>query len=486
MSVRKKVLIAAIAAAVLGGAIFGIVKLIQMGNAEKSNDQAVYVQAVSEISGKGLWGQINRYAGTVESPESWSYTLREGGKVKDVYVRVGDVVQRGQKLFSYDTTEEESTIEEARIELERMEAELEKSKKNIDTLEKAIARASQTDKPPLQIELENEKLEIKKAEMQITAKRKEIEGLETYTGSPEVASMLDGVVTSINNGNPDYEVDSRSNSFITVVKVGDFRIKAEVNEMNINDLMESAPVIVTSRVDGTTWHGSIELIDRERPDMIEGGSMESSTSYPFYVTLEDCDGLMLGQHVYVEVNRGQNDPVEREGVWISNSYIVDIDTDAPYVYADDGKGRLVKKALTIGERDDTLLQSQITSGLVLTDRIALPIGNVKEGLPTTGDITALLNQYGEPSGIPENPGTASGGGFGYGEYPDESGIGFGDGEPANGTGNDGLGYGEPANGTGNDGLGYGEPDNQTGNDGFGYGDPEGEDMALALAGGDEI
>ena len=76
MSVRKKVLIAAIAAAVLGGAIFGIVKLIQMGNAEKSNDQAVYVQAVSEISGKGLWGQINRYAGTVESPESWSYTLR--------------------------------------------------------------------------------------------------------------------------------------------------------------------------------------------------------------------------------------------------------------------------------------------------------------------------------------------------------------------------------------------------------------------------
>ena len=50
MGVRKKVLIAVIAAAVLGGAIFGIVKLIQMGNAEKSNDQAVYVQAVSESS----------------------------------------------------------------------------------------------------------------------------------------------------------------------------------------------------------------------------------------------------------------------------------------------------------------------------------------------------------------------------------------------------------------------------------------------------
>ena len=469
MSVRKKVLIAVIAAAVLGGAIFGIVKLIQMGNAEKSNDQAVYVQAVSEISGKGLWGQINRYAGTVESPESWSYTLREGGKVKDIYVRVGDVVQRGQKLFSYDTTEEQSAVEEAKIELERMEAELEKSKKNIDTLEKAIARASQTDKPPLQIEMENEKLEIKKAEMQITSKRKEIENLETYAGSPEVSSKLDGVVTSINNGNPDYEVDARNNAFITVVKVGDFRIKAEVNEMNINDLMESAPVIVTSRVDKSiSWRGTIELIDRERPDMNEDGSMGGSTSYPFYVTLEDCDGLMLGQHVYVEVDRGQNDPVEREGIWISNSYIVDIDTDTPYVYADNGSGKLMKKALTLGERDDTLLQSQVVAGLTLTDRIALPIGSVKEGLPTTGDITALLSQYGDSSGSPADPGTASGG-FGYGDYMDGSGA-------ADNGGPEG----------GNTDNGYVESDGGEGNMGFGYGDPEGEDIAVALAGGDEI
>ena len=466
MSVRKKVLIAVIVAAVLGLAVFGIVKLIQMGSAEKSNDQAVYVQAVSEISGKGLWGQINRYAGTVESPESWSYTLREGGKVKDVYVRVGDIVQRGQKLFSYDTTEEQSAVEEAKIELERMEAELEKSRKNIDTLEKAIARASESDKPPLQIELENEKLEIKKAEMQVTSKRKELENLETYTGAPEVASKLDGVVTSINNGNPDYEVDSRSDAFITVVKVGDFRIKASVNEMNINDLVESAPVIVTSRVDGTTWHGTVELIDRERPDTGDGLSMESSTTYPFYVTLENSDGLMLGQHVYVEVDRGQNDPVERDGIWISNSYIVDIDTDTPYVYADNGSGKLTKKALTLGERDDTLLQSQVTSGLTLTDRIALPVGNVKEGLPTTNDITALLNQYGDSAESGPNQGTSSGSGGGFG---------FGEGEAgtvSTESGNIGPGYG---NTEGANGLGYGD------NEGFG-----GDDLALALAGGDEI
>ncbi len=457
MSVRKKVVIAVVAAVVLGAAVFGIVKLIQMGSKEKSNDQAIYVQAVSEISGKGLWGQINRYAGTVESPESWSYTLREGGKVKDVYVRVGDVVQRGQKLFSYDTTEEQSAVEEAKIELERMEAELEKSRKNIETLEKAIARASASDKPPLQIELENEKLEIKKAEMQITSKRKEIENLETYTGSPEVSSKLDGVVTSINNGNTDYVVDAKaSDTFITVVKVGDFRIKAEVNELNINDVMENAPVIVTSRVDGMTWHGSIELIDRERPDMNDVGSMTGSTSYPFYVTLEDSDGLMLGQHVYVEVDRGQNDPVERDGIWISNSYIVDIDTDTPYVFADNGSGVLVKKALTIGERDDTLMQCQVTSGLTLTDRIALPVGNVKEGLPTTNDITALLSQYGDSSGNSQGAG--------------------------NGLGTD----------SGSNGLGYGENEGREdiagdqGNTGFGFGDGNGDDIAVALAGGDEI
>lgn len=31
----------------------------------------------------------------------------------------------------------------------------------------------------------------------------------------------------------------------------------------------------------------------------------TSTSYPFYVELDSSDGLMLGQHVYIERDTGQ-------------------------------------------------------------------------------------------------------------------------------------------------------------------------------------
>ncbi|MGX8703618.1 MAG: hypothetical protein ACSW8H_04120, partial [bacterium] len=103
-----------------------------------------------------------------------------------------------------------------------------------------------------------------------------------------------------------------------------------------------------------------------------------------------------------------------------------------------------------------LMQCQVTSGLTLTDRIALPVGNVKEGLPTTNDITALLSQYGDSSG------NSQGAGNGLGTD----------------SGSNGLGYGENE----------GREDNagDQGNTGFGFGDGNGDDIAVALAGGDEI
>lgn len=463
MSVRKKILIAVLVAVVLGGAIFGIVKLVTMGSSAASGDSAVYVRPVSEISGKGLFGQINRYAGTVESPESWSYSLRAGGKVDEVYVRVGDTVMRGQKLLSYDTTEEKSNMEEAEIELERMEGEIEKIEKNIGILEKAIGKAKGDDKPPLQIELENEKLELKKAKMQVTSKKKEIENLKSFTGSPVVTSKMDGVITSINNGsNSGYgDEDSGNGAFLTVVKVGDYRIKASANEMNVGELAEGAPILVSSRVDDKAWYGVIDSIERDHPESNLDRGTESA-SYPFFISLEDCDGLMLGQHVYVELDLGQRDGGERTGIWISDKYIMDIETASPYVFVDNGQGLLERRTVALGERDAMLSLSQISAGLALTDRIALPNLYVKEGMPTTTDASALQNQGGvTPTASPTQSET----------------VGFG------GEGIEGEGFAGAGSRAESEAMGFGDP---AVSGGFGYGSYEDDNGALAMAGGDEI
>jgi len=95
-----------------------------------------------------------------------------------------------------------------------------------------------------------------------------------------------------------------------------------------------------------------------------GGSSDdqtTSTSYPFYVELDSSDGLMLGQHVYIERDIGQDE--QKDGLWISDYYIVDADTNEPYVWAANDKKKLEKRYVTLGKHDDDLEEYEIVDGL---------------------------------------------------------------------------------------------------------------------------
>lgn len=124
--------------------------------------------------------------------------------------------------------------------------------------------------------------------------------------------------------------------------------------------------------------------------MSDGSSDQSaSTSYYFYVTLESSDGLLLGQHVYIEMNAGQEE--QKEGVWLDASFIADLDSK-PYVWADNGKEKLEKRSVILGEFDEELNQYEIKDGLGKKDAVAFPQENLKEGAPTTDSPTAMMNE----------------------------------------------------------------------------------------------
>ena len=40
---------------------------------------------------------------------------------------------------------------------------------------------------------------------------------------------------------------------------------------------------------------------------------ESGSTYTFYIELDSASGLILGQHVYIELDNGQDEV--KEGVW---------------------------------------------------------------------------------------------------------------------------------------------------------------------------
>ena len=111
---------------------------------------------------------------------------------------------------------------------------------------------------------------------------------------------------------------------------------------------------------------------------MDGGNGEQSTNYPFYIELATSSGLMLGQHVFIELDNGQTE--EKEGLWLTESYLVTEDNDT-YVWVKNDKDRLEKRSVQIGDYDSDLMEYQILSGLNDTDCIAWPTGILKEGMP---------------------------------------------------------------------------------------------------------
>ena len=99
---------------------------------------------------------------------------------------------------------------------------------------------------------------------------------------------------------------------------------------------------------------------------------------------------MLGQHVYVEADYGQSE--EKAGIWLDESFICDADTDNPYVWVDDGKGKLEKRSVTLGQHDDELFQYEIADGLSKDDRITYPEDGLKEGMKTAVGSNGQMGQ----------------------------------------------------------------------------------------------
>ena len=197
---------------------------------------------------------------------------------------------------------------------------------------------------------------------------------------------------------------SDSSAFITILSTGAYRVKGKVNEQNRDSIVPGESVIIRSRVDSSkTWKGTMGSIDMnngtsdsDSSDMYFGMSSSSSddqttsTSYPFYVELDSSEDLMLGQHVYIERDIGQDD--QKDGLWLSDYYILDTDTNEPYVWAANDKNRLEKRYVTLGKHDDDLGEYEIVDGLTKKDAIAFPTDALEEGEKTeVGDLAQTMS-----------------------------------------------------------------------------------------------
>ena len=148
-----------------------------------------------------------------------------------------------------------------------------------------------------------------------------------------------------------------------------------------------ATIIVHSRVDDSkTWTGTISEVKTDKAEENDNNGFyysssgnADSSSYAFYVELENSDDLILGQHVYMEEDTGEEE--QKDGLWLEDYYIMQEDDGKAYVWMADKNNQLTKQEVTLGDYDENEMKYEITDGLTEDDYITIPQDGIQEGAP---------------------------------------------------------------------------------------------------------
>lgn len=350
------------------------------------SEDKVYVEKLSKVMNQST-GVANRYNGVVESQDSYEVNVDSSRTIEEIMVNVGDTVEEGQVLVTYDTSEIEMQIKLAQLDLESINNDIESDRKKIETLNAENAASTDEDeKFANNTEIQSLENSIEQNKLDLEAKNLEIEKYREQLKDSSVVSKKSGIVKEINENGTNSSGDSAA--FMTILQAGEYRVKGTIDEQNIWMIGEGQDVVIRSRVDEEKiWHGRLLQIDTDNVQKDDNdayyygnsGDTQSSAKYPFYVELDSAEGLLLGQHVYIEMDEGQEET--KEGIWLYSSYIVQ-DESGTYVWTANEKNRLEKRSVELGEYDGNLDEYEIVSGLTADDYISWPMAGLYEGVAT--------------------------------------------------------------------------------------------------------
>ena len=344
-----------------------------------SNNQNIYVQKVSTIIGSSY--TENRYSGVVESSETVDINQDGNKSITEMYVEVGQKVRKGDKLFSYDTTEASNSIAQKKLDIEAQNNEIAAQNNTIEDYKAELNKGG--DKVEIQARINEASYAIRQAQNTIKATQTEIDQLNKQIENSTVLSTIDGIIKEVNREGGTDESGNKK-PLVSITQTSDFRVKGSISEMG--SISEGTNVIVRSRInEDQIYKGTVTKVETDpqsnsNNNFYGADSSESASKYPFYVSLDNNKGLMLGQHVYIEADNGQS--TKKKGIWLDASFIVSDDNGNSYVWVSE-KGKLKKRKVELGKTDEETYTTKIKSGLSVDDYIAWADDSYSEGMKTT-------------------------------------------------------------------------------------------------------
>lgn len=393
MQTSKKI-IALVAAVVVLAAAGGGIWLHHRKTAETESAAAVYVSTVAELNAANPDLTTLCYSGVTEAQETKEIKADTSKTIAETYVKEGDTVKKGTPLFLYDVASMQLDLEQGQIEVEQLNNQIASYQEQIQQLESEKTNADADQQLSYTTQIQSLQTDIDKAQYDIKVKNIALQKQQNAIDNAKVTAEMDGIVKTVKT--PEAMQADGTDVIMTITASGNYRIKGTLSEQQLGMVSTGEKMVIRSRIDPEQyWTGTVTEIGTEAEqnsnnDMTYGSSSSDNTAskYAFYIKLDKADGLLLGQHVLIEPDVGQNSG--HTGIWLYQDYLVQ-DGDNSYVWVSNSKHELEKKSVTLGDTDDDYGIVELKSGLSETDLIAYPADDYKEGMKTTTNANNLSN-----------------------------------------------------------------------------------------------
>lgn len=184
-------------------------------------------------------------SGTLEATRETSYYAPQNGVVRTIQVKLGDKVQKGQVLFTMNTSDLEQQLDVENNNLKIAQLERDEAKKQND-------QASSNPLVPKQtVNLETYDLKVQNAQKTVDALQKKI-------SASEVVATADGVVTqlAVKAG----QAAGEGSPVLTVINQDGMQVRANLNELDAGKVKSGEPTKVTGDGFSGTYDGKITYL----------------------------------------------------------------------------------------------------------------------------------------------------------------------------------------------------------------------------------
>ncbi|MCR4782644.1 MAG: HlyD family secretion protein [Lachnospiraceae bacterium] len=393
--------------------LLGFFYLIYKGHV---NSTTAYVEKVSDLNTGFDESSYNGFSASITDENASTFNLAEDKTVSEVYVKVGDKVSAGTKLFSYDTTDLKNELNAQKALLDSttkqltLKQELLKYYENLTPISTEKEEVEEEDSADSESEMSNNEAttDLPSVENSLTQEEKSsaiketnediasltssinstkvsIQSLQQKIDDSIVTSLVSGIVKTV--GDPS-KPQNTGTPFLTLGSDSGVIVQGYLDEYSKDDFKVGEKLTVNNYMNNATSTAKITMIsDYPAPQNVSDDGKKNVSHYEFKAFLKDSKGFHSGD----SVNLSKKLKNSESAIVLDHMYVRS-DDKGHYCMKRGKKNRLEKAYVDtkyISDTDSFL----ITDGIKDSDYIAFPYGKKGQvGCKTTTKNSFSINK----------------------------------------------------------------------------------------------